>query len=167
MIDVLAFLFAMALTAATAYLIFQRGFNALVAWAPVMAIVSLFVLAQGFAASFTAYATYGEVCATVTTTVTLTKTNTTTVTTTSVATVTTTTLPGVTTTTTTTVTGTATVTTTVPVVENATAVVCRPEKVIYDPHGFGLVAAIVGLAHLLLYGALTAFYPIARRRIWS
>jgi len=134
MIDVLAFLFAMALTAATAYLIFQRGFNALVAWAPVMAVLSLFVLAQGFAASFTVYATYGEVCVTVTTAVTLTKTN---------------------------------VTTTVPVVENTTAVVCRPEKVIYDPHGFGLVAAIVGLAHLILYGALTAFYPIARRRIWS
>lgn len=120
----MAFLFAMGLTAATAYLVFQKGFYGVAAWAPVMAVVSLFVLAMGFAVSLTVYTTYGEVCAT------------------------------------------TTYTSAGGGVENVTTV-CKPAKVIYDPRGFGLVAAIVGLAHLILYGAFTAFYPIARRRLWS
>jgi len=124
MIDVLAFLFAMGLTAATAYLVFHRGFHGVAAWAPVMAVVSLFVLAMGFAASLTTYMAYGEVCTTVT------------------------------------------YTSAGGGVENVTTV-CKPAKVIYDPHGFGLVAAIVGLAHLILYGAFVALYPVARRRLWS
>ena len=115
MIDVLAFLFAMALTAVSAYLVFIRGLVETVRWSPVLLIISLFVMALGIAASYTTYVALGQTCT---------------------------------------------------AYPNGTQV-CMPAKVIVDPHGFGLVAFIVGLAHLLLYGASFAFYPIAKRRILS
>jgi len=114
MIDVLAFLFAMALTVVTAYLTFIRGLTDLARWSPVLVVVSLFVMSLGIAASYTSYMALGQACT---------------------------------------------------AYPNGTQV-CVPVKVIMDPHGFGLVAFIVGLAHLIFYGALVAFYPLSKRGLW-